>query len=314
MIIPGVKNRIAYRLLACILIFSGLVTLVITAIQLKIEYQRDINAIDEQFLRIEKSFSKQIAEALWFFNEKALKLHLEGISNLKDIEVLELTGEGNVFISIGQPHSRYSLERTLPVVYIGNNTRRDIGNLKVVASLSNVYSRLLNRLIIILISQSIKTFIVAIFIYVLFHFLVIKHLSAIDHYLKRYTTGKRSGYLELDRDPHHSTDELDQIVMSINEASKKLKASYDSLEKKVDERTRDLQHALEQVKTLSGMLPICANCKKIRDDKGYWNQIESYIETYAEVSFSHGICPDCLKQLYGHEQWFDELKDEQEPE
>jgi PAS domain S-box-containing protein len=60
----------------------------------------------------------------------------------------------------------------------------------------------------------------------------------------------------------------------------------------------ELQEALAKVKTLSGLLPICASCKKIRDDKGYWNQIEVYIGDRAEVDFSHGICPDCAKRLY----------------
>ncbi len=60
----------------------------------------------------------------------------------------------------------------------------------------------------------------------------------------------------------------------------------------------DLQHALEQVKTLSGLLPICASCKKIRDDKGYWNQIELYIHEHSEAEFSHGLCPDCAKKMY----------------
>jgi len=61
----------------------------------------------------------------------------------------------------------------------------------------------------------------------------------------------------------------------------------------------DLQKALSEVKKLSGFLPICASCKKIRDDKGYWNQIEAYIHDHSEAQFSHGICPDCKKKLYG---------------
>lgn len=59
-----------------------------------------------------------------------------------------------------------------------------------------------------------------------------------------------------------------------------------------------LQEALDTVKTLSGLLPICASCKKIRDDNGYWNQIETYISRHSEAEFSHGICPDCLEKLY----------------
>jgi PAS domain S-box-containing protein len=59
-----------------------------------------------------------------------------------------------------------------------------------------------------------------------------------------------------------------------------------------------LEDALAKIKTLSGLLPICANCKKIRDDKGYWNQIENYISLHSDVLFSHSVCPDCIKQLY----------------
>ena len=59
-----------------------------------------------------------------------------------------------------------------------------------------------------------------------------------------------------------------------------------------------LQQALAEIKQLSGFLPICASCKKIRDDKGYWQQIEAYISDHSEALFSHSICPDCARKLY----------------
>lgn len=68
-----------------------------------------------------------------------------------------------------------------------------------------------------------------------------------------------------------------------------------------EERERiigDLQRALSEVKTLSGLLPICASCKKIRDDQGYWNQIEIYIKNHSQATFTHGIRPECMKKLY----------------
>ncbi|MGA3287488.1 MAG: PAS domain-containing protein [Bacteroidota bacterium] len=61
---------------------------------------------------------------------------------------------------------------------------------------------------------------------------------------------------------------------------------------------KELQDALADIKTLSGLVPICANCKKIRDDKGFWMQVESYIQERSQARFSHGICPDCIKKLY----------------
>ncbi|MDP2875401.1 MAG: hypothetical protein Q8O00_04395, partial [Holophaga sp.] len=62
----------------------------------------------------------------------------------------------------------------------------------------------------------------------------------------------------------------------------------------LQDRNQDLSTALTNVKQLSGLLPICAHCKKIRDDQGYWNQLEQYISTHSEAGFSHGICPECV--------------------
>lgn len=62
----------------------------------------------------------------------------------------------------------------------------------------------------------------------------------------------------------------------------------------------ELQHALAEVKTLRGMLPICAWCKKVRDDEGYWNRIESYLESHSEMQFTHGICPECIAKHHQH--------------
>jgi CheY-like chemotaxis protein len=65
-----------------------------------------------------------------------------------------------------------------------------------------------------------------------------------------------------------------------------------------DHLIQALQKALANVKALSGLLPICAGCKKIRDDKGYWSQVECYIQEHSEAKFTHGLCPDCIKKWY----------------
>ena len=76
-----------------------------------------------------------------------------------------------------------------------------------------------------------------------------------------------------------------------------------TLRKRIEEERRkltyDLQDALTKIKRLTGLLPICASCKKIRDDKGYWNELEAYISEHSEAEITHGFCPDCLKTLYG---------------
>jgi len=70
------------------------------------------------------------------------------------------------------------------------------------------------------------------------------------------------------------------------------------IEEEREKLIKELKNVLDQVKQLSGMLPICSSCKMIRDDKGYWSQIESYIRDHSEAEFSHSICPECAKKLY----------------
>jgi PAS domain-containing protein len=99
-----------------------------------------------------------------------------------------------------------------------------------------------------------------------------------------------------------------ELEKRVEQRTAELRRTNDDLRNEVEERKRaererekvivQLQQALAQVKKLSGLLPICASCKKIRDDKGYWQQIEAYIRDHSEAEFSHGLCPECAKKLY----------------
>ena len=71
----------------------------------------------------------------------------------------------------------------------------------------------------------------------------------------------------------------------------------------------ELKRAREEIRTLRGIIPICAKCKKIRDDEGYWKQIETYIEKHSDALFSHGLCPECSKDIYGDEDWFKSIEE-----
>lgn len=84
------------------------------------------------------------------------------------------------------------------------------------------------------------------------------------------------------------------IVKLRIETQLELKRQRDALAK----RNEELEQAVAKIRTLSGLLPICASCKKIRDDKGYWTQLESYISQHSDAEFTHGCCPECMKKLY----------------
>ena len=66
----------------------------------------------------------------------------------------------------------------------------------------------------------------------------------------------------------------------------------------LNEKVKELRQALAEVRTLKGIVPICANCKNVRDDQGYWNRVESYLNEHTEADFTHAVCPDCMKRLY----------------
>lgn len=70
------------------------------------------------------------------------------------------------------------------------------------------------------------------------------------------------------------------------------------LTKALVQKNKELQEALAKVKTLSGLIPICANCKKIRDDEGFWHQVEVYVRDHSDANFTHSVCPECVKKLY----------------
>ncbi|MGD0283619.1 MAG: CHASE sensor domain-containing protein [Dissulfurispiraceae bacterium] len=131
----------------------------------------------------------------------------------------------------------------------------------------------------------------------------------------------------------HSTDELGMVAGGLNKMLEQIEKWNMELEDKVAARTTtlrqtnellteeiaerkrmeterdmlivELQEALAEVKQLSGLLPICSSCKKIRDDKGYWTQIESYISEHSEALFTHAICPECGKKLYP--EYYDDI-------
>ena len=91
---------------------------------------------------------------------------------------------------------------------------------------------------------------------------------------------------------------LRELVRTLDEKVQERTKELEKKNRQLEVANQELYKSLEKVKLLSGLLPICASCKKIRDDKGYWQQVEEYVSDHSEAIFSHGLCPECLKKMY----------------
>jgi len=121
------------------------------------------------------------------------------------------------------------------------------------------------------------------------HFLTAERVQIIDLLLSSFENAV-TDKLDLEKANTELTRLNTRLLSEIQERKR--------AEKEKERLIRDLQSALNDIKRLSGLLPICSSCKKIRDDKGYWRQIEAYVKDHSEADFSHGICPDCARLLY----------------
>ncbi len=156
------RPGIGQRLLVQIILFSSLITLVATLIQLYTDYHRDVGTIKNRLDDIEGSYLGSISASLWNLDVQQLRLQLEGIHQLPDIQSVSVTESSDnvsdpLALSRGEGNSKNVITRHYPVIHLLASGPRQIGTLTVEASLSEVYARLQQKAVVILLSQGVKT-------------------------------------------------------------------------------------------------------------------------------------------------------------
>lgn len=225
------RRRLAPQMVFYTLLFSSVVTFMATAFQLYMEFARDKHAIDARLEQIEHSHLHGIALSLWSMDHDQIRTQLEGVEALPDIEYLEIDANGMPIISVGADQGRDRISRVFPLTYHYRDQQIDLGTLRVVASLDNVYSRLYDRVLVIFGSQAVKTFLVATFMLLLFQWLVVRHLEHLSRFVRDKRLDDASGTLVLNRPPPKDgkPDELDDVVSAFNDTCAVLQESYDRL-------------------------------------------------------------------------------------
>ena len=237
-----IRSVIANRLILYVVLFSSFITLVITAVQLYIDYSRELKIIEGGLDQIEEVHAKSLTASLWSVDMQNLKIQMEGILRLPDMEYLEIKEGDKLWAAVGEHKSKTFIEKIYPLVYMSKNSPRKLGELRVIASLEGLYDRLIDKVITILIGNAIKTFLVAGFILWIFYYLVTRHLVKIADFIENHDIdSKAPENLVLERSPSgtRDKDELDAVVDRLNTMQSNIRVSYQKL-RSSEEKYRQL--------------------------------------------------------------------------
>lgn len=246
------RGSVSTRLIISTLLFSSLITLAATTLQLYLDYARDIELIHERMLQVRDSYVDSIAASLWALDREQLQVQVEGIRSLPDMQKVEVVADGKPFVSTGRIESARSIEHSFPLEWGYRGARIQLGTLTASASLDGIYWRLVDKVLLILGSQAVKTFLVSSFIFLLFQYLVTRHLVGMAAYARKLGLASLDAPLTLERRPASTPpDEIDDVVRAVNEMRVNLQRSVSELEA---EHTRRIE-----AERLAGIGELSAN-------------------------------------------------------
>src|SRR5258708_2124223 len=231
--LPGLLSGIGSRLLVRVLFFSSVITLLLTLMQLYLDYRRDVQAIDLRMSEIDDGYRRSLGEGLWRLDARQLQSQVEGIRRLPDISYVELreaTDHGApLVVTAGSHLANPPARHELRIFYTNRGAEQLVGILVVEATFDQIYRRLLDTAAVIMVSQAIKTFFVSFFILLIVHRLITRHLTAIATSLRGYDLRGSQAPLRLDRRPPRPADELDRLVGAFNQMYARLQVAYGDL-------------------------------------------------------------------------------------
>lgn len=233
------KSPIGRKLTLSIILFSSLITILTTGFQLFKDYNSDVSRISEQFDSIEKVNLEVLAASIWVIDERLINTQIDGLIQLPDITFIAINDDSGQEWEAGIPKPENTIEKSFPLTYNSGNDVIPVGSLLVQADLRAVYDKLLDRAIVILISNAIKTFIVAGFILFLVWFQITRHLLKLSLYSQNIRIDTDFEPL-IFTDKQHRQDEFTQVAHAINTMQQQLRVSFDDIKKSKQE----LQDAL----------------------------------------------------------------------
>jgi PAS domain S-box-containing protein len=212
-----------------IILFSTMISAITTGMQFYGDYRLDIDSISKRLDEIGAVQVPTLANSVWAMDDAQTASQLGGLTRLPDIEHAAVRADGHVLASAGQHSSSRTIVRRYPLVRNQRGQEMEIGVLEVSASLDDVYSRLLGRLGVVLVTNGIKTFLIALFMLIIFQWLVTRHLYRLADYASAIDpTRPDSPDIVLDRRSARtrSKDALDMLSTTLNDMRRKLTSAY----------------------------------------------------------------------------------------
>ena len=209
---------IARRFILAIVIFSTLLTLAGTCLQLYIDYRKDLRDISRQLVYIETSHIHSLVNDIWLFNDRGLEAQLKGILALPMVEALRLERKDGPELAVGKTTSRHLITHKIPLSYQHLDKTVSLGTLQITASTDHVIQRMKERVLLILFTQFVLVFCISAFIFFLFYQLIGRHLAVMARHASALTISTLHEPLKLERSPSRqgSKDELDLLADALN--------------------------------------------------------------------------------------------------
>ena len=306
-----IKQSLAFQLLKLTFSIYLIVTLSVTAAHMYTEWVQFEKYLKKDLYELGLSAKKGLILAMWDLDYQQVNVIAEGLLALPIVTGLEIQDK-----QIKKMHGlRGDIVNAYELIHDEEGLTFPVGNMKIYSSTGIVYKRIKHVYLLTILNAIAKT--IALWLIVLWvgKKLITKPLTSLashSHLISLDQLTDQNGVPLQISVKTKGQNEIKILEQAFNEMLLKLLANRNdiqafnqTLELKVQERTRqlsekneELQQALEEVRTLRGILPICSFCKTIRNDDGYYEQIESYIHKHSDVDFSHTVCPGCMKEHY----------------
>ncbi|WP_415249419.1 EAL domain-containing protein [Sulfurimonas sp.] len=297
-----VNQKVSFRLLVFTLLFSALITLFITIVQLYMDYKNGIKSIHTQLELVESSYTASVSQSIWVFDEEQINLQLEGIVSLPDILFTSLTLGDSGYYEYGKITDEYQVEKKFKLIYKYNLKEVYLGELKVVADLDKLYEQLEEKIFVILLSQGVKTFFVSLFILFLFQILVTRHLESIASYAKSLRINQENKPLVLNKIVSTTKhDELDLLVNSINVMQRELHSSFKNVTRQLEKRKKLEKTLVEYKKAMDASAYVSRG--NLEGNITYVNELLCQVSGYTAeelIGKSHNIFrhPDSSDEFF----------------